>query len=131
MRKKDMYLPNLLLGFGISFLAATVVVAIAPFLTTIWRIVVCILFLGLGISAILCWKNQWIRILNEKEFEYSTMFGNKTIFQFSQITDIRRNLDSCTLFVDGRKVHIEFCAIVSDAFMEHLDPVLADKFPSA
>ncbi len=130
MRGKDMYLPNWLCGFGWFLIVEAFAAAIISFSSNIRYLVVEILCLGLGISAILCWKNQWIRILNGAEFEYSTMFGNRTVFQFSQVTGIRRNKDSWTLFVGSRKIHIESCAVISDALRTRFEQVLGNQFSS-
>lgn len=124
MREKDMYLPNWLCGFGWFLIALAFAAVITSFPSNIRGMVAGTLCLGLGILAILCWKNQWIRILNGAEFEYSTMFGNRTVFQFSQITGIRQNKNSWTLFVGGRKVHIEACAVISDVLRKRLEQVL-------
>ncbi len=70
-------------------------------------------FLIIGMGAILCWANQKIAILDDYTFEYVTFLGNKKVYRFSDITGIRTNKDSQTIFVGKDKIHIESCAILS------------------
>lgn len=126
MKEKDMHLPVWVCGLGIIFLVAAVVcmaiISISP-LICITAAVIC---LCLGISAVLCWRNQWAEVIDDDEFIYSTMFGNKNKYRFSEITDIRQNSDSMTLFLGKNKIHIESCAIISDRFANLVNQALGN-----
>ena len=103
-----MYLPDWLLAFGVFLIAGAVFCVVMAYLTSYVTgfLVVCLGFFGLGVSAILCWRNQGITMLSDSVFVYSTMFGKKTEYLFSHITFLRQNQDSMTLFVDGdQKIH--------------------------
>lgn len=113
--RADMYLPERLLAMSLVFLAigmACAVYAVIRF--AIWWVVGAVLGIVLGVFALLCWKNQSIRIISDKQFTYTTMFGNIRTYAFSDIQGLHRNQDSLTLFVAGEKVHIESMAIISD-----------------
>ena len=86
----------------------------------LWPVVTCM-------AAILCWKNQTIRILPNDAFEYSTFLGNKTVYRFSEIKGIRINLDSATLLVADGKVHIESIAIVTDRLEKRINNRLEER----
>ena len=126
-RNKDMYLPDWLLAFGVFLIAGAVFCAVMAYLTSYDTgfLVVCLGLFGLGVSAILCWRNQGITMLSDSVFVYSTMFGKKTEYLFSHITSLRQNQDSMTLFVDGdQKIHIESCAIMSDRLADAIAAAL-------
>ena len=104
--EKDMYLPAWLLGLAVVFFAAAVLCVI--FIHD--RLLICAL---VGIAAALCWNNQWIEVINEEEFVYSSMFGRKTTYRFADIVEVKKNADSQDLIFSDGKVHIESCAVVS------------------
>lgn len=113
--RADMYLPDFLLAFAIVLLAGgTACVLFAIFSFALWAVVGAVLGLGLGIVALLCWKNQTIRMISGTHFEYTTFLGNTYTFAFSEIKSLRKNQDSLTLFVADKKVHIESMAIISE-----------------
>lgn len=120
MRGKDMHLPNWVCGFGVLMLACSIVLFVKCFSTSQFSMVQCILggviCFGFGISAVLCWKNQWAEMLNDHEFIYSTMFGRQTKYCFSEIKEIRRNRADITLIMENGSVFIESSAIMSDRF---------------
>lgn len=125
MKEKDMYLPIWVCGLGVFLLAAAVACAVAGvILSNPWFVLGVLACLSVGIAAILCWKNQWVMVVNESEFVYSTMFGRQTTYRFSQITGLKQNSDSMTLLLDDMKVHIESCAIISERFGKYLDRAL-------
>lgn len=120
-KTKDIYLPKWVCGLGIVLLISACVL--------IWWIysgidfgisgyIADIVLWGLGISAILCWKNQWVIMQDQDTFIYSTMFGRKIQYRFSEIESCRENVDSFTLILKNGKVHIERCAIKSDRFID-------------
>ena len=112
--RADMFLPNWLMGFGLFLDVASVACLISAFVTQAWELILGFAITGVtGIAALLCWKNQSIRVLDENRFEYTTFLGNKTIYYFSEIKKLRVNGDSFTLFVGNGKVHIESCVTIS------------------
>lgn len=131
MRKKDMYLPNWVCGLGVLFLAGGIVFAVLGAAgagnSRIGFLVVAVICLGLGAAAILCWKNQGAEMLNDCEFVYSTMFGRKISYRFSDIRDIKQNSDSMTLLLKNGKVHIESCAVISDRFADRINSMLGPQ----
>jgi len=123
-KDKDMYLPVWLCGLGIGFLIATVVLIVFAWLATIYCLIAAIVCLGFGVSAILCWKNQWSMMVDNHTFIYSTMFGRKIQYHFSEIRDLKEHSDSATLILENGKVHIERCAIMSDRFVDAINVAL-------
>ena len=117
--RADMYLPERALAMCIVYLAIGTACGIWALITrAIWSIVVAVLFLGLGIALILCWKNQTIRVISDEEFVYTTMFGKQHTYRFADIQGLRRNKDSMTMFVAGEKVHMESMAVLSDRLVD-------------
>lgn len=123
--RADMFLPNSLKGLGIFLDIVAIALGIVAIITQLWG-----LFLGtagcgiLGIAAYLCWKNQTICILDENRFEYTTFLGKKTIYYFTDITALRVNSDSFTLFVGNGKVHIESMAMISQKLLDKINAAL-------
>ena len=52
------------------------------------------------------------------------MLGRTYTYSFSDIQGLRRNNDSLTLFVAGKKVHIEAMALISERFIILVDRAL-------
>lgn len=126
--RADMYLPEKLLAMAIIFLAAGTVGALwAIFRFAVGAVVCAVLGLGLGVLALLCWKNQTIHVISEDQFTYTTMFGNTYTYSFSDIQGLRRNQDSLTLFVADKKVHIESMAIISQRLADLINKALQEK----
>ena len=94
---------------------------------TIERIAGTVLFLGFGASAVLCWNNQWIEMQDSNTFLYSTIFGIKKAYAFSDILELKQNQDSFTLILETGKVHIESCAVLSDSFVQAVDAALENS----
>lgn len=123
--RADMFLPRWLLVFGclLALGAVACLVAFAILLHWGWLI-------GMAASAILsvlacmCWLNQKIIVLDEERFQYVTFTGTKKIYRFADITGIRRNSDSLTLFVGKDKVHIESAAIMTDRLVRKINEAL-------
>lgn len=117
--RADMYLPERALAMCLVYLAIGTACGIWAAITlATWAIVVAVLFLGLGVALLLCWKNQTIRVLNDDEFAYTTMFGKTHTYRFADIQGLRRNKDSMTMFVAGKKVHMESMAVLSDRLVD-------------
>lgn len=91
-----------------------------------------LLFIGaaialLGVAGLMCWRNQTIRVISDEEFEYTTFLGHTRVYAFSQITALRRNRDSFTLFLGSEKVHIESGAVMSDRLKELLQQAFVPR----
>ena len=124
----DMYMPSRLLAIAIVMLAGGTAFAVAWFLSkTPWMLAVALGGVAFGVAAILCWKNQKIVMISDAEFEHTTMFGNTTRYAFRDITGLRKNQDSLSLFVAGKKVHIESMAVISDRLAERINRELEAK----
>ena len=123
--RADMFLPAWILALGIVCIAGAVGFAVAAIIAiSVPFAVIAGVWLILGIAAVLCWRNQTIVMLNENAFEYSTMFGKKKVYYFSEIKGMRRNSDSTTLFVGEGKVHIESCAIFTERLINRINASL-------
>lgn len=123
--RADMYLPERLLAMALIGLGGGTACAVFAVMShATWAIVCAVLGIGLGILALLCWKNQSIHIISEEQFTYTTMFGNTYTYSFSDIQGLRKNQDSMTLFVAGKKVHIESMAILSERLVNKINGAL-------
>lgn len=126
--RADLYLPDWLLLFGAALLAGGVgcgvLFAVSGNMALLAGAVGLLLT---GLAAVLCWRNQTIRMINSEVFVYTTFLGNRRCYAFSQIHSIRRNADSTTLFVGEGKVHIESCARMTGRLIERLNSALAEK----
>lgn len=126
--RADMYLPSWLLAFGIV-LAAGAVGMLVAFLIT-WNLIftaiaaICAL---LSAAAVLCWRNQTIRIVDENTFQYTTFLGNTKTYAFSDIRSLRKNSDSFTLYVGDGKVHVESIAVLSDRLVNKINEAVGGK----
>ena len=124
--RADMYLPERLLAMALVFLAGGTVFGVLFLLTkTLWMVLAAVGGLAFGIVALLCWKNQSIRMISDEEFEYTTFLGNTYRYAFKDITGLRKNQDSLTLFVGEKKVHIESMAIITERLAERINQELA------
>lgn len=122
-RTKDMYLPVGVCFLGIFFLIlAAIFFSLARFVNLLGYYIFSMIPLGFGIAAILCWKNQWIVMLDDDVFIYSTMFGRKKRYYFSEILYLKQHGDSQTLVLQNGKVHVEGCAILSEQFSNAVNP---------
>ncbi len=118
----DMYLPDYIMVLGVVLLIAAVGFTVAFIIThALWLIITAPIAVLLGIAALLCWKNQMIKIISDEKFEYTTFWGNKYTYRFDEITSVRRNSDSTTVFVGEKKVHIEDCAIMTAELAKRLN----------
>lgn len=125
-RKKDMYLPTWVCWAGLFFIVVAIGCLIGAILSSNLLLVIGMMVcFGIGISAVLCWKNQWVQMVDSDSFVYSTMFGNETQYDFTQVRELRLHGDSATLILETGKIHIEECAILSKRFEEAIDWALA------
>ncbi len=123
--RPDMYLPERLLAMGLVFIIAGFTAAIALFFVfEVWLIVVAAAGIAFGITALMCWKNQSIRVISSERFEYTTFLGNTYEYRFGDITAIRQNKDSITVFVGKKKVHIESMAVLSGRLVTLLNEAI-------
>ena len=79
------------------------------------------LLLILAVGAFLCWRNQTIHVIDADTFVYTTFLGNRKVYHFSDITQMRRNRDSYTLYVGNDKVHIDSMALLSERLVALID----------
>lgn len=126
--RADMYLPMRVLALGLllGVAAISLTVAFIILLSAVW-IVLAVLCAILALMAVLCWRNQTIRIIDDETFEYTTFLGNKKTYSFSEIHSVRRNQDSITLFVGDGKVHIESMAVMTKRLAEKLNDALKNQ----
>ena len=126
--RADMFLPDKLLAFGLVLLGGGIACGIfVLFNFVLWAVVCAVLGIILGIFALLCWKNQTIHIISDDKFIYTTMFGKKRTYSFSDIQWLRKNNDSLTLFVANEKVHIESMAVLSERLIARINEALKQK----
>ena len=121
-----MFLPAWLFTMGLLFLAFGVITGIVfvALQISVLLIVLAAALVLLGVAAIMCWKNQTIRMLPNDSFEYSTFLGNKTVYRFNEIKGIKTGSDSSTLLVGEGKVHIESIAIISKQLEDRINKQL-------
>ena len=126
--RADMFLPAWLfvMGLLLSMFGAIVGIVFAVLQISTLMIALAAVMVLLGVAAILCWKNQTIRMLPNDTFEYSTFLGNKIIYRFSDIKGLKKNTDSMTLFVAEGKVHIESIAILTDRLSDRINKQLEE-----
>ena len=110
---------------GFVMILGAIALGTAFFFTmNIVLIVLAVIILLIGILAVICWKNQSIKIVSNEKFEYTTFLGNKHTYYFRDITDLRQNQDSITMFMGDKKVHIEGMAIMSDRLVDLINSAL-------
>lgn len=127
--RADMYLPERLLAMGLVMLVVGVVLGLSLLWSFAWlRVVLAIVFAVTGVSALLCWRNQKIVVISGSQFEYTTMFGQTRTYAFADITGLRQNKDSLTLFVGNEKVHIESMAVLSERLVNGINEALEKKY---
>lgn len=126
--RADMFLPDRLLAMAFVLLAVGLGFGIyAVFDFVVWKVVVAVIGVVLGVFAILCWKNQTIHVISEEQFTYTTMFGKTRTYNFSDIKGLLRNQDSMTMLVGNDKVHIESMAILSDRLIDSINKALEQR----
>ena len=126
--RADMFLPAWLFVMGLLLCIFGTIVGIVFAVLQISTLMIALaaVMVLLGVAAILCWKNQTIRMLPNDTFEYSTFLGNKIIYRFSDIKGLKKNTDSMTLFVAEGKVHIESIAILTDRLSDRINKQLEE-----
>ena len=82
--RADMYLPERLLAMALIFLAGGTACAIYAMMShVVWAIICAVLGIGMGVVALLCWRNQSIHVISDEQFTYTTMFGKTKTYAFS------------------------------------------------
>ena len=123
--RADMFLNERILSIGMVLPVAGIALGVGYFITNqLFMIVMGPFCLIAGIAAIMCWKNQTIRIVSDDEFDYTTMFGKTHRYAFADITGLRKNQDSMTLFVGQNKVHIESNAVMTKQLVDKINEAL-------
>ncbi|MDD6212299.1 MAG: hypothetical protein PUB22_04050 [Clostridiales bacterium] len=126
--RADMYLPIWLLAFALLLLAGGAAVAVlAIVFLSVPAAIVALASLILGTTALLCWKNQKVLMLSDDSFEYTTFLGNKKVYRFSEIVDLKVGIDSMTLLMENGKVHIESSAIITERLVDRINKELSEK----
>ena len=128
--RADMFLPVWLLILGILLaIVSAALIGVGLFFLFIWGAdpqstllpwfgaAACVI---LAVFAVLCWRNQKIHMIDNDSFEYITFSGKKHVFLFDDITRIRQNTDSLTIFVGKHKVHVEFIAIFTERLAKRI-----------
>jgi len=124
MKEKDMHMPAWLCVLGCVLLAGALACLVLCFVVSVYTLIGFALCLCLGVAAILCYKNQWVEMIDDNEFIYSTMFGNETKYYFSDIESLKQSADSMTLHLKNGKIHIESCAVISERFANAINSKL-------
>lgn len=126
--RADMFLPDRLLAMAFALFALGIGFGVyAVFEFAVWKVVVAVLGIALGVLAVLCWRNQTIHIISEEQFTYTTMFGNTRTYNFSDIKGLVRNQDSMTMLVGNDKVHIESMAVLSERLIDSINKALEQR----
>lgn len=126
--RADMVLPLWVLAFGLFSLVCGIASAVYAAATAETAMAVfALIFFIAAVLLTLAWRNQTARMLSDDEFEYKTFLGNTRRYSFSQITQLKQNPDSCTLFAGKEKIHIETCAILTDRFIERINRQLSEN----
>ena len=126
--RADMYLSTKALAMSIAALLAGIGAIVYYFLVGgIYAMVMGPVLLVVGIGLFLCWKNQTITIIDEETFEYKTFLGNKKVIAFADITDLRKNQDSLTLYAGTTKIQIESMTIMTTRLKDKINEALAAR----
>ena len=123
--RADMHLPVKLPAFGLALILAGLVLLVLFIVSGALPILIfAIIAVLIAPFTFLCYKFQRIYIISDDEFEYTTFWGKKTVYRFSDIYAIKLGSDSQTLLLRNGKVHIESMAIISDELKEKFNTEL-------
>ena len=128
----DMCLPSffliVILILLLSGIACTIYAIIKKAVLLIFgAIIICF-----SIYSIFSWKNRTIHMLSDDTFEFTTSFGRKKLYHFSDITDLKKSRnkydrDSRILCVAHKKIFISDMAFVSDRFEMRVQQALTER----
>ena len=74
-----------------------------------------------GIPVLLAWKNRVIRMLPGDRFEYTTAFGRKRVYAFSDISELRKGFCCRKLILGDRTIEIDPDAVISERLRSRLE----------
>lgn len=126
---KDMWIPKYVLWAGIGSAVFGIFQLLVYLLAgrgedSTGNLVLSIPFLLAALYLIACWKNQYIVMIDQNTFQYSTIFGRKKEYRFADICRVKKSLDSWTLLIKGPngsgQVRIESCAEFSPRLHDRL-----------
>ncbi len=130
-KEKDVHLKNHVLLIGLGFVLVGIIFGYLIYSKTPGEAYLAVIPVGIGISAILSWRNKWVRVISNHEFVYSNIFGIKRTYRFSDITKVERHINPGGIFysyinihVDKEIIHIEGNAIVSKRFADRINAIL-------
>lgn len=126
----DMCLPSffliVILILLLSGIACTIYAIIKKAVLLIFgAIIICF-----SIYSIFSWKNRTIHMLSDDTFEFTTPFGRKKLYHFSDITDLKRDRNSHILHVAHDKIFISDMAFISERFEKRVHQALAERRPA-
>ena len=84
-------------------------------------------FVCFFVYGVFSWNNRVIRMLSDDTFEFTTSFGRKKLYHFSDITDLKKDRDSRILCVAHEKIFIKDLAFVSDRFEARVQQALTER----
>lgn len=118
--KQGVYLPDFMLIIGIIcsvfFAAFACFAAFAD--VGIWAVTIFSIFILLGLSLIIAWKNCCV-MYDENGFIHKTFFGKKRNYTYDQVTGYKGGgVADITLYVSKKKIIIDKLAINGAAFLE-------------
>jgi len=121
----DMYMPERMLAIALVMLVFGIAATVFAFVSNIYLLIAAAFGYLMFVYALLCWKNWKIIITGDDTFEYTTFLGNTRKYNFSDITTLRKNSDSMTLYVGDKKIHIEAMAVLNDRLIEKVNEALS------
>lgn len=126
--RADMCLPVFVLALGLFLIIGSAVgIVVALIKSELIIAALLLITVALGVLAILCWRNQKINVLSDEMFEYTTFLGKTYTYNFSEITHLKKNSDSFTLYLGDKKVHIEATALLSDRLVDLINARLPEE----
>ncbi len=124
----DMYQPKSLLTLSlILFLVGIACGVGAVDNPEAYNIIIAVIIILLGLFLFLVWKNQKINIISEKEFEYTGVFGKKTVCKFADIKRLYRRSGLSCLSLKGFNILISSTVIMSPELIGLIDNALGVK----
>lgn len=133
-KKKDVYLKSHVLLIGIGFVLIGTLSAYYIYRESPSNIILAAIPFVFGIYTLLCWNNQWIKMINDREFVHSNAIGIKKTYRFSDITKVEKHINAGGIFysyinihIAKEIIHIEGNAIVSKQFSDKINAISGQK----
>ena len=122
-QRGDMCKPSFYIVLGVFSIVLGCVGGIVMFAAKapVWIGLLMLLMIPMGINVLLEWKNRGILMLPGDRFAYTTTFGRKQIYSFSQISQISRALGGMKLCVGAQRIDIDFDAMVTERLIKRLE----------